>query len=140
MFSRSSAHRGLLVLSVVTALGVSALPAIAQTTDSGSFESGARAELILIRGGGGGHFGGGGFRGGPGHVASSVLGGHTMAKGLVGGGLSHMSREIGAGGALHEPHHRFGWRGGRYGYYGEGGIGDCSQMDPAFRVQPYLCE
>jgi hypothetical protein len=85
------AHRGLMALAIVTALGVSALPAVAQTTDSGSFGSGAR--VILIRGGGGGHFGGGGFRGAFGHVGTSMLGSHAMANGLVGGGLRHMSRE-----------------------------------------------
>jgi hypothetical protein len=142
MLSQSSAHRGLMVLAVVTALGVSALPAIAQTTGSGSSGSGDRAQLILIRGGGsgGGHFGGGGFRGAVGRVGTGTLGSHAMANGFVGGGLSHMSREIAGGRALHEPHHRFGWRGGPYGYYGGDGIADCSLMDPAFRVRPYLCE
>jgi hypothetical protein len=142
MFFQSSAHRGLMALSVVTALGVSALPAVAQTTGSGSFGSGAGAKLILIRGGGGGggHFGGGGFRGAFGHVGTSTLGSHAMANGFVGGGLSHMSREIAGGRALHESRHRFGWREGPYGYNGEGGIGDCNLMDPAFRVRPYLCK
>jgi hypothetical protein len=120
MLSQSSAHRGLMVLAVVTALGVSALPAIAQTTGSGSSGSGDRAQLILIRGGGGGggHFGGGGFRGAVGRVGTGTLGSHAMANGFVGGGLSHMSREIAGGRALREPHHRFRWRGGPYGYYG----------------------
>jgi hypothetical protein len=142
MLSQSSAHRGLMVLAVVTALGVSALPAIAQTTGSGSSGSGDRVQLILIRGGGGGggHFGGGGFRGAVGRVGTGALGSHAKANGFVGGGLSHMSREIAGGRALHEPHHRLGWRGGPYGYYGGDGIADCSPMDPAFRVRPYLCE
>jgi hypothetical protein len=142
MLSQSSAHRGLMVLAVVTALGVSALPAIAQTTGSGSSGSGDWAQLILNRGGGGGggHFGAGGFRGAVGRVGTGTLGSHAMANGFVGGGLSHMSREIAGGRALHEPHHRFGWRGGPYGYYGGDGIADCSLMDPAFRVRPYLCE
>jgi hypothetical protein len=142
MLSQSSAHRGLMVLAVVTALGVSALPAIAQTTGSGSSGSGDRVQLILIRGGGGGggHFGGGGFRGAVGRVGTGTLGSHAMANGFVGGGLSHMSREIAGGRALREPHHRFRWRGGPYGYYGGDGIADCSVMDPAFRVRPYLCE
>jgi hypothetical protein len=139
MLSQSTAHRGLMFLAVVTALGVSALPAIAQTTGSGSFGSGDRAKLILIRGGGG-HFGGGAFRGAVGRVGTGTLGSHAMANGSVGGGLSHMSRGIVGGRVLHEPHHRFGWRGGPYGYYGEGGIADCNLMDPAFRVRPYLCE
>jgi hypothetical protein len=142
MFSQSSVHRGLMVLAIVTALGVSALPAIAQTTGSGSFGSGARAKLILIRGGGGGggHFGGGGGRGAFGHIGASALGSHAMRNGFVGGGLSHMGREMAGGRVLHAPHHRFGWRGGPYGYYGEDGIADCSLMDPALRVRPYLCE
>jgi hypothetical protein len=148
MYFQSNARRGLMALAVVTTLGVFALPAVAQTTSSGNFGSVARPNLILIRGGGGGgghlggggHFGGGGFRGAFGHVGTSTLGSHAMANGFVGGGLSHMSREIAGGRALHEPHHRFGWRRGAYGYYGEGGIADCSLMDPAFRVRPYLCE
>jgi hypothetical protein len=142
MFSQSSAHRGLIALAVATALGASALPAIAQTTVHGSFGSGAQAKLIFTRGGGGGggHFGGGGFRGALGHVGTSAFGGHALPNGFVGRGPSHMSREIAGGWALHKPRHRFGWRNGPYGYYGEGGIGDCSLMDPAFRVRPYLCE
>jgi hypothetical protein len=141
MFSQSSVYKGLTVLAVVASFGVAALPAIAQTSGSGTFGSGTRAKLILIRGGGGGggHIGGGGFRGALGR-GTSPLGSHAMTNGFVGGGLSHMSRETGGARALHGPHHRFGWRRGSYGYYGDGGIADCSPTDPAFRVRSYLCE
>jgi hypothetical protein len=127
---------------VLASTAVVATTAVAQAASTSRNGSGAGAKLILIRGGGGGagYFGGGGFRGAFGHVGTGALGSHAMANGLVGGGLSHMSREIEGGRALHEPRHRFGWSGGPYGYYGEGGIADCSLMDPAFRVRPYLCE
>src|ERR1700760_1573413 len=142
MYFQSNGYRGLMGLAVLTTVGVFALPAVAQTTGSGDFGSVARANLILIRGGGGGggHFGGGGLRGAFGHVGTNTLGSHAMANGFLGGDLSHMSREIAGGRALHEPHRRFGWRRGAYGYYRDGGIADCSLMDPALRVHPYLCE
>jgi hypothetical protein len=96
MYFQSNGHRGLMALAVLTTVGVFALPAVAQTTGPGDFGSVARANLILIRGGGGGggHFGGGGLRGAFGHVGTSTLGSHAMANGVLGGDLSHMSREL----------------------------------------------
>jgi hypothetical protein len=130
------------MILVLAATAVVATTAVAQAASTSRNGSGAGAKLILIRGGGGGggHFGGGGFRAALGRLGTGTLGSHAMANGFVGGGLSHMSREIAGGRALHEPHHRFGWSGGPDGYYGEGGIADCSLMDPAFRVRPYLCQ
>jgi hypothetical protein len=128
------------LLAVATVTAFFAIPATADATDAGNLGPGVGAKLILARGGGGGHVGGGGLGGAFGHVGAGAFGGRgMMLNHSVGSGFGNISRGVAGGWGLREHHHHSGWVGGPYGYDGFGS-GDCSTMDPTFRVRPYLCE